>query len=517
MLSSLFHDYNLTVLLESIRKKLVWIILAALLASGGTYFYVSAKNVDMYTSSESLYVTRIGTDSDTNSSGTSGNNAEFGSSSTLASTYKVVLTEKAVAEMVNKNLERYSKSPEQIMSAVSIDIVDNTQLIKISATTSDPNLSYDICMAYSQAAPKVLEDILNGGSVKLVTSPTVATNPNSVAYSTYAVYGAIVGALIALVVIIVMFLFDNTMKSSDEITSKYGIKVWAEVPSFGKRVKKKERNINVEDSRSKVLNNETPFLVIESYKVARTNMAHALATIAPDRGCAVVITSFEPSAGKSLTSANLAITMAKRDRKVLLVDADMRKPMQHKLFAISNDRGLSSVLSGRYTPAECIFKLQGNLHIMPCGPIPANPSELMDSSVMGELINAVRQVYDYIIIDTPPIGVVTDASALASKTDGVVLVARQKSTSSTELSRAVETLKKVDVPILGAIFTDVSGYSKTYGKYRYKNGYKYRYKYRYDHYEYKEYKEDKGTSASSKGKPKAEKPDKKQSKNNPKS
>jgi capsular exopolysaccharide synthesis family protein len=178
--------------------------------------------------------------------------------------------------------------------------------------------------------------------------------------------------------------------------------------------------------------------------------------------------------------------MAKRDRKVLIVDADMRKPMQHKLFAIDNERGISSVLSGKHTPAECIFKLQGNLHIMPSGPIPANPSELIDSSVMTELISAMSQVYDYVIIDTPPIGIVTDASALAAKTDGVVLVARQKSTSSTELARAVEALKKVDVPILGAIFTDVSGYSKSYGKYRYKNGYRYRYKYRYDPYEYKE-------------------------------
>lgn len=486
MFTQFLQDYNISVLIENIRKRLVWIIAAAVLCAGLAYYYASANSVDYYTSYVTLYVSTLGTGSNSNSSGTSTPSKDFGSSTSLASTYKVILSERSVASLANEKLSKYSKSDDQLNGATTISVMDDTQLIKISVTSSDANFSCDACKAYSDIAPSVLENILNGGSVKVITEPKVATSPESKDYKTYALYGGVAGLGISLIIVIIMFAVDNTMKSSEEISSKYGIKVWAEIPSFGIKTKTRQRNSNINDSRDKIINSETPFLVIEAYKIARTNMAHTLSDISTDRGCAIIMTSFEPSAGKSLTSANMAITMAKRDRKVLLVDADMRKPMQNKLFDIPNDKGLSSVLTGKESPAQCIFRLQENLHIMPSGKIPPNPSELIDSRVMMDLIEAMEQVYDYIIIDTPPVGMVTDASALAPKIDGVCLVARQKSTASSEFQRAVETLSKVEASVIGAIFTDVSGYSKSYGKYRYRNGYRYRYKYRYDNYEYKE-------------------------------
>ena len=486
MLATLFSDYNLLALWENIRKRLVWVILAAVIMSGASYFYFSSQNVDMYSSYVTLYASKLGSDENENAMDSkSYQSKEFNSSSSLANGIRVILNEGAVAEKVNSKLEKYSKSPSDIASAVTVETVEESSLIKITAVTTDPNLSFDICNAYVQVSPQILDNILNGGSVTVVTEPTVASTPIHTDYKIYAVYGAAAGAGLALAVIVLMFVLDGTMKSSEEISERFGLKLLAEIPSYGKKSKKNERNKKIEDSREKVINNETPFLAIESFKIARTNIIHAFSDI-EGKGATFIATSFEPSAGKSLISANLAITMAKRDQRVLIIDADMRKPMQHKLFAIDNELGLSSILSGKRAPAECIFKLQGNLHIMPSGPIPANPSELIDSSVMTDLLSAVSQVYDYIIIDTPPIGVVTDASALAPKTDGVVLIARQKSTTSSEFQRSIEELKKVDARIIGTIFTDVSGYSKSYGKYRYKNGYRYRYKYRYDSYEYKE-------------------------------
>ncbi len=486
MFTQFLQDYNLSVLIESIKRKLIWIIAAAVICAGIVYYYASANSVDYYTSYVTLYVSTLGTGSNSNSSGTATESKEFGSSTSLASTYRVILSERSVASLANEKLSKYSKSDDQLNSATTISVMEDTQLIKISVTSSDANFSCDACKAYSDIAPTVLENILNGGSVKVITEPKVATSPEAQNYKMYALYGGVAGLGVSLIIVIIMFAVDNTMKSSEEISSKYGIKVWAEIPSFGIKTKTRQRNSNINDSREKIINSETPFLVIEAYKTARTNMAHTLADINTDRGCAVIMTSFEPSAGKSLTSANMAITMAKRDRKVLLLDADMRKPMQHKLFDIPNDKGLSSVLTGKESPAQCIFRLQENLHIMPSGKIPPNPSELIDSSVMLDLIEAMEQVYDYIIIDTPPVGMVTDASALAPKIDGVCLIARQKSTSSSEFHRAIEELSKVEASVIGAIFTDVSGYSKTYGSYRYRNGYRYRYKYRYDNYEYKE-------------------------------
>lgn len=218
------------------------------------------------------------------------------------------------------------------------------------------------------------------------------------------------------------------------------------------------------------------FQIVEAYKAIRTNLLFALSTC---ENKVVVISSAEPNAGKSTSAANLAITMAQTGAKVLLIDGDMRKPSLHKTFRVKRTNGLSMVLSGLKPLDECIcHDVAKDLDLIPSGTIPPNPSELLGSAAMSRLLEEVGSRYDYVFIDMPPLGVVTDALILSSKVAGIALVCRQKQTTYEELQSAIDNITNVDGRFLGVIITGVRRDLNSYGHYS-----KYRY-YKYYNYSY---------------------------------
>jgi capsular exopolysaccharide synthesis family protein len=228
-----------------------------------------------------------------------------------------------------------------------------------------------------------------------------------------------------------------------------------------------------------LINDTTSFQIVEAYKNLRANLLFALST---SDSHAVAITSSEPSAGKSYTCANLAITMAQTGNHVLIVDADMRKPVTHKLFQVPNQQGLSTLLSGSTAGVDDVLHkdIAPNVDLITSGPIPPNPSELLGHKRMENLLDTIAKTYDYIFIDTPPINVVSDAMMLTDKTAGVLMVARQRQSTIDEVHRAVDKYRTLEAPILGIVLTDVGsgGRGYAYGRYSY-------YSYNYYQYEYK--------------------------------
>ncbi len=215
------------------------------------------------------------------------------------------------------------------------------------------------------------------------------------------------------------------------------------------------------------------FQIVEAYKIIRTGLLFALST-AQEKS--IVCTSAEPGAGKSTTCSNVAITMAQTGAKVILIDADMRKPTQHKIFRVNNAQGLSKLLSGLAAMKDTIQRdVVTNLDLITSGPIPPNPSELLGSENMLNLLNRLSEEYDYIFIDTPPVNVVSDAFMLAKKVAGVMLVARQKQTHYEELQKAVESIRALEANVLGVVITDVSEQNKPYGAYKSYKAYDYEY------------------------------------------
>lgn len=193
--------------------------------------------------------------------------------------------------------------------------------------------------------------------------------------------------------------------------------------------------------------------IVESYKTLRTNIQFSNI----DKSIkTVLITSPGPSEGKSTTAANLAITMAQSDLSVLLIDCDMRKPSQHKLFRLMNVNGLTNILAEKVDYTDCINDVGiPNLSLITSGPKPPNPSELLGSVRMKSFIGQIKDVYDLVILDTPPVVPVTDAAVLSQYVDGAILVVSYGICTYEAAQKAEENLKNVKANILGVVLNKV--------------------------------------------------------------
>ncbi|CAI3327067.1 CpsD/CapB family tyrosine-protein kinase [Enterococcus cecorum] len=194
--------------------------------------------------------------------------------------------------------------------------------------------------------------------------------------------------------------------------------------------------------------------ISEQYRTVRTNLQFAVAGDQPLRSMAVV--SSGPGEGKSTSSANLAVVFAQAGRRVLLVDADMRKATVHKTFGLSNEVGLSNLVSGQQS-ASSVIQPSGvdNLSVMTAGPTPPNPAELLNSHRMNVVIEELYQMFDLIVFDLPPVMTVADGLIMASKTDGTVVVIREGVTRKDSIIEAKNRLIQAKARILGVIYNGV--------------------------------------------------------------
>ena len=218
--------------------------------------------------------------------------------------------------------------------------------------------------------------------------------------------------------------------------------------------------------RRAILSADSGFVVKEAYKTLRTNIRFSL----PQSGChRICVTSGLPNEGKSITALNLAITLAEAGQKVVLVDGDLRRPVMARMLMENGDPGLSNLLAGMCTEEELIHKDRyPNLDVILSGAVPPNPSELLSSPRMQELIESLSAKYDYVIIhqdwadvpyviiDSPPINVVTDACLISPLVDGVVFVVRQNKSERESVERAVGQLKMAGAKMLGLVLNGIS-------------------------------------------------------------
>lgn len=214
--------------------------------------------------------------------------------------------------------------------------------------------------------------------------------------------------------------------------------------------KKKEQN-NKTNPVSLITLVDPSSPVSEQYRTIRTNIQFA--STVDQRLKTLVVTSSGPSEGKSTTSANLAVVFAKSGQQVLLVDADMRKPTVYKTFQLPNTVGLSTVLSTGKSVLEAAQKSTiDNLSVLTSGPKPPNPSELLGTVRMDQVLEEAKHLYDIVIFDMPPVVTVTDAQIMASKADGTLLVVRENVTRKDAISKAKELLTMVNARVLGVVY-----------------------------------------------------------------
>ncbi|OBR68429.1 capsular biosynthesis protein [Paenibacillus oryzae] len=193
--------------------------------------------------------------------------------------------------------------------------------------------------------------------------------------------------------------------------------------------------------------------ISESYRSLRTNIDYSAID---EKIQVIMVSSAGPGEGKTTTITNLAITYAQSERKVILIDADLRKPTAHHNFSISNRWGLSSVLSQQCTLEESIQSSSvPGLDVITSGTIPPNPAEMLGSNRMNAVIQQLRDMYDIILIDTPPLLAVTDAQIVATKSDGAIMVVDQGRVKRDIAKKAIQNLQTVNARILGVVLNNV--------------------------------------------------------------
>jgi capsular exopolysaccharide synthesis family protein len=313
----------------------------------------------------------------------------------------------------------------------------------------------------------VLEDLTGSGSTLAAKAqlPQKPTSPN-IPVNTFL--ALLVGLTVGVIAAFSQEYFDNSLKSADDINKHLELPVLGQIPAT---------EVSSNDSSASLV--EPRSLAAEAYRTLRTNLEFCNY----DRQSrSIIVTSPSPSEGKTTVAANLASIIATARKKVILLDCDFRNPHLHKVFGLDNFIGLSTLLSGKNQLAEIVksSKVEG-LSVVTSGPTPPNPSELLGSKQMRSLLAVLREQADFVIIDTPPVCLVTDPVVLASATDGVLVVTAHNSTTREAARFCKSTLDKVSARILGVVLNKLNPETERgyYSSYAYYNRYYHHYGYGY--------------------------------------
>lgn len=440
-----------------------------------------------YTASAQMYV------STDDSQQTTANLSELDYAQKVVTTYINFLQTKVFYREVLR-ISGLDYTPGELKNMTAMRSVNNTEIFEISVTSKDPNDSYLLVKTMQDLAPELIRQIKAKAEISVVDPVELPTSPSGPNILFNTLIGGIFGFIIAFLASILWEVVNFNIKNQEDLISHYNIPVLGVIPDFSghkntrskflkgirklnKSMKAGMKNKRVKDGESKEIKQKkenspeqymtagNKFFVMEAYKSLRANLRFTLR----NEGCKkLIICSPVPEDGKSTTSTNLAITIAQANLKVLLIDCDLRKGRLHSFFHVKHSPGISDCLSGIVNISEVIYKTSlQNLDLLPMGSIPPNPTELMSSNQMEALIRELEKDYDYIIMDTPPINIVSDSLSLVKLADGIILVVREGKTSYSNIESALSKYKFAKAAILGftlngAVINQGKGFKSNY-------------------------------------------------------
>ncbi len=395
---------------------------------------------------------------------------------------------KAAVEGVSTQLETLSRREEELRQAYN-------EQNRLALELSRKSLTYERLRSDVERQRKLFDTLverlrevdLSGGSettnIRLVQSADVPKIPVGPKRTRTVTLGAVLGLMLGIGLAFFFDYLDDRIKTPEDVQRYLRTAALGFVPDM--KVDKTKAQMDGFAQRGLVSLIKPHSPASEAYRTARTSIYFSSS---PKSAKTILVTSVEPKEGKTTTASNLALVMAQSGDRVLLVDADLRKPMLHEVFGLPNESGLTDVLSDEASAEDSIVrpyydgKNIDNLDVLFCGTKTRSPAELLGSGRMRELVQALSQKYDRIIFDSPPALLTTDASILADICDGVLLVMKAASCRRGPAQRAKQQLESVNASILGGLLNDVVPSKARYGYYGY-SGYYY---YGYSRY-YKDY------------------------------
>ncbi|HET6311106.1 MAG TPA: polysaccharide biosynthesis tyrosine autokinase [Candidatus Nitrosotalea sp.] len=384
----------------------------------------------------------------------------------ISRTYASLMTKRPLLEAVSKELGLNIR-PEDLAKQITVTPEVNTAILDVAVKDTNPALARDLANGLTadliaevkgfQQQETSLPNSRTGDNLFVVSPAVLPDRPVSPNKTLNIAIAFAAGLLLALGLAFLLDYLDQSIKTDEELTERLGLIPMGHL-LFVPSGKGKRGELVALDGQSHAS---------EAFRALRTSLLFS--TIDQELK-EVVVTSAELGEGKSRTAANLAIVLAEAGHKTLLIDADFRRPSQHRIFGRVRNIGLSNLIVEDATEAEAITAVEGvpNLWVLTSGPTPPNPSELLGSGRMRELMAKLRGYFTYLVVDTPPVNAVTDASILAAYASGTVLVVEQGRTTFPALKNAKAMLDRVGARTLGAVINKVHASS---GSYAYAYGY----------------------------------------------
>lgn len=354
-----------------------------------------------------------------------------------------------------------------VPGSISASVLEETNLFQIKVTSSEAQMAYDILQSVIKNYPQVAKYVIGDTVLTLIDETGVPEAPtNPLAYTNAAVQGFLIGAIICIVIVVLQVLMRNTVKNQDDLKSFMNVKFLAGIPKerVGKRSKKKTGKVLVDDDTS------TPV-----FREALHTLQIRFARVMDEKKYkTVVISSALAGEGKTTISCNLAYALAGKGHKVLLIDGDLRNPSVAELLNLDeSEMGIANVLKGDISVDKVIQQYQDTTLWVLAGTKPVeNVSRLYRNGRMRDIVEDYSEKMDYIIIDTPPCGIMNDASLVADYSDAVLMVIRQDFARKEKILDGLEMMSSSKASMIGCVINGEDVGSGSYGKYGYgKYGY----------------------------------------------
>lgn len=486
------YEIDLKKLLGAILQHLWKILLITILCGAIAYFISYRFITPMYKTSATFYVN--------NKIAVNGGNTNISSndlvtSINLVNSYIAVLNARDTLNDVI-NYADLDMSYGELSGMITASAIEDTEVFKVTVNCDDPEKAATIANSIAHIVTTKIANIIEGSSVKVVDYASVPEAPNSPSHTRNTAFGMLLGMVFSVVIVIILAIFDPKIKSEDDLKNCCTYPLLAMIPDMSAPNKQnynsKYNNYHGYFSTSKNMagNSENDginfvgknlnFATQEAYKLLRTKLQYALSS---DKKCKIIVVSSAISGeGKSLSSINIAYSFAQLNKRVLLIDGDMRRPTLASKLSLPNYPGLSEYLSGFMGLDELLQNFsddndQNPVQILTAGNTPPNPVELINSEKMRQAFETLREKYDYILIDMPPVGDVSDALVAAKLVDGVLMIVRHDYSTRSAIRETVRQFEFIGCNILGVVLNCMNEKVSKYHIKKYNNRYSYHYAY----------------------------------------
>jgi len=461
-------------------KKWYYILILMVVVSGMTYAYMLYTYKPIYVSDGQFRVTIK--PSGNSSTDETNQEPKYSIADALgnAQTYIHILTDSKLAREIKKELGVLANDmkEEQIRRCIKVEQVPQTPFMRVTVTSNDKNLTYGIAQQVFALGPDMVRNTLNDeGWLTIYDAPCQAyeTSTPGGGKTTSAIVGIVVSLALGFLWAFIFDMLSDNVKTIKDVQNKIGTPLLGVIPENISNSKRKSKNKN----KTILINSANAhFSFVEAYKSLRTK----LESLSIKKGYKkIIVTSSYQHEGKTTVSINLAVALAQNGRSVIVIDCDLRKPRISKIFESrdeSKDVGMIQILEGEAMWKDCVKYVNNcGVFIITSGGTTEMASELLSSNKIDEMLDGLEREFDFIIFDTPPVNMVTDAAVLSAYADASVMIIKQELSPVDNINQSIDDMSTGNAKVIGCVFNmaNTTNVLNRYGRYGYRSKYGGRY------------------------------------------